>query len=1520
MRELDPTKAIADHDGIDGVVQETASEKTPLLPRRIEDLSSDKFVNALPRADLAGTQVPALGTRYRLAAKLAKGGFGGVYLGYDTELAIPVAIKILLQPEPEFVERLKIEARALAQIQAGDHPGKNHIVRVYGVEECRVQRPDGTPYFLHYIIMDFINGQTAYEFFRHHSGPDKPGLDERTALDICIAATKGLTAAHAMKVIHRDIKPGNILLPRLPGSDALDVHNAKLVDFGLASGEQLGHGASPTVYGMGTPGYVAPEQAREARKAGMPADVFGMGATLYMLLSGSKAFPSEDLPTTLAAGNIRLDVPALSYDTASVLHKCLKANPKARYRDADELLRALENCRAVLDMPPTVIQPPRPSATGRSMAVRAAVLAGLLLLLVAGAALAWYRTQPPKPVEKATPDVGDAPPVVPKPGSKPVVETPAPPPSVPVDQPGKPDTPPKTAATQPPTPVEPPKPRSKPVVEVLKPPPGTVVEKGRTLAIEVNAKGDGGEIDRVVIELDGRRLAELRDSPYKFQWNTAREDAREFILSVRAYDKTDGVSDDARVAIRVADPCALAVAEAEKADNDALPDCVRCLDMWKRALRLAPDASAQAERIQGRIAHWQHEVLKKTAHETLAAALKEAESALQTRRFEFVEWELRRAEQEVTDGRPTTELWPEWPAKATELRRKAGQGLIADLTANIPAGDGPYPFTDEQEGRLRWARRLALKAGAPAAELAWLEKRLPVLYALPMPEDANVGVEVPQLERTLKQVWATFSLTEKQPQVTLFADPQKPILALARLGFQPDRLTPTVEALGVSLVPAGSGNVPDDLKTAMALVADAKAAPLRAATRGGRTAVAAEAWSAQLLDYGAGDASAAVRQAQADVAVCLRVQDWLARVPRDVPDDNWRFIVKTIAEVKDVALRVRVEPDCVWLRGRLTPRPDSSLALKLLQDSGIQSSRLVSVFPESAQLVFTAAADDFAFAFLLDRVLAEVPLTGGGDPQVRPEEARKQVLKITRAALGASEQLAGAVVRAEGEKYVALFTAELSDMAVDAERLYSSLDDAFVNLGALPVVGALLGGRKTGGGHMQKLDALTYQDVTLTGARLGDVEIELRYCVIDRQFILALGPPDKPAAVLKEAVDRARGARTDSVAGKFKPARVQLPWQAGFVLLAWPTPKGEPISLFTRALDGRGEFGLRVSGRSIPSIRRWLLENGIILNLPDLLPVAPPGDTTGTTATRPQPPRVAPPPPVPEPEKPPSSTPSVTAPQPSSVAAPPPLSVYQQWPFDAAEAKRRQEETARALKAPVEKAVDLGNGVKLDLVLVPAGKFQMGSPVTEADRYDNETPHQVTLAAPFYIGKYEVTQAQYLQLMGRNPSSHPGQAGAMPVEQVTWADAVEFCKLLSQKLGTPVSLPTEAQWEYACRAGTATRYYTGDSKADLARAGRFTDDKGGGDGALVGQKAANSFGIFDMHGNVWEWCSDWYAEYAPEAAADPQGPRQGKKRVIRGGSWWSNSWMCRSAARDNYPPIGHDDAIGFRVVLKAATQ
>jgi len=226
----------------------------------------------------------------------------------------------------------------------------------------------------------------------------------------------------------------------------------------------------------------------------------------------------------------------------------------------------------------------------------------------------------------------------------------------------------------------------------------------------------------------------------------------------------------------------------------------------------------------------------------------------------------------------------------------------------------------------------------------------------------------------------------------------------------------------------------------------------------------------------------------------------------------------------------------------------------------------------------------------------------------------------------------------------------------------------------------------------------------------------------------------------------------------------------------------------------------------------------------------------------------------------------------------------------------------------------------------------MGSPTTEAGRQaDREDEHNVSLTQGFYLGKYEVTQAQYEAVMTGNseglnakPSNWPNNPNR-PVEKVSWADAQIFLTRLNAQqagnlpAGWSYVLPTESQWEYACRAGTTTAYSWGNTIASSNA--NYNWDGGANDGndfkqtRDVGQYAANPWGFFDMHGNVWEWTADWYQAAYPSGnpVVDPTGPASGSNRVKRGGSWYDDGAYLRSAKRNNYPPSSRSTNLGFRV-------
>jgi len=254
--------------------------------------------------------------------------------------------------------------------------------------------------------------------------------------------------------------------------------------------------------------------------------------------------------------------------------------------------------------------------------------------------------------------------------------------------------------------------------------------------------------------------------------------------------------------------------------------------------------------------------------------------------------------------------------------------------------------------------------------------------------------------------------------------------------------------------------------------------------------------------------------------------------------------------------------------------------------------------------------------------------------------------------------------------------------------------------------------------------------------------------------------------------------------------------------------------------------------------------------------------------------------------------------------------IFLEAPFSAEEAKTTQKELAKSLGKLMDAKIDLGRGVKLEMVLIPAGKFMMGSPGAEVSRRENETQHEVTLTKPIYMGKYEVTQEQWQAVMGNNPSSV--KVARLPVNNVSWNDCQDFIGKLNAYTNGGYRLPTEAEWEYACRAGTTTVYSFGDNITP--KDANFLDSKLGAP-VVVGRYKPNAFGFFDMHGNVLEWCEDWDANYPAEPRTDPKGAGTGKGRMLRGGSFLDNASFTRSSNRIGNSPNERNHAqFGFRLV------
>jgi formylglycine-generating enzyme required for sulfatase activity len=263
-----------------------------------------------------------------------------------------------------------------------------------------------------------------------------------------------------------------------------------------------------------------------------------------------------------------------------------------------------------------------------------------------------------------------------------------------------------------------------------------------------------------------------------------------------------------------------------------------------------------------------------------------------------------------------------------------------------------------------------------------------------------------------------------------------------------------------------------------------------------------------------------------------------------------------------------------------------------------------------------------------------------------------------------------------------------------------------------------------------------------------------------------------------------------------------------------------------------------------------------------------------------------------------------------------------------------------SVPAPANDGDDIVNSVGMRFVRIPRGTFAMGSPSPERFRGDDEWLHEVQISRPFYLGEIEVTQRQYQAVMGKNPSFftatgggavkvRPKEAPLLPVECVSWDDAIAFCEALGNRdderaVKRRYRLPTEAEWEWACRAGSKMAFCYGNSVTSteanfngFAPYGKIRSGPFLGTTWTGGAYKANAFGLYDMHGNVAEWCADWYDAdyYRRSPRIDPHGPAWGTEHVVRGGGWTNTARSCRSAARHHFPPEFAGYNIGFRVVL-----
>ncbi len=268
--------------------------------------------------------------------------------------------------------------------------------------------------------------------------------------------------------------------------------------------------------------------------------------------------------------------------------------------------------------------------------------------------------------------------------------------------------------------------------------------------------------------------------------------------------------------------------------------------------------------------------------------------------------------------------------------------------------------------------------------------------------------------------------------------------------------------------------------------------------------------------------------------------------------------------------------------------------------------------------------------------------------------------------------------------------------------------------------------------------------------------------------------------------------------------------------------------------------------------------------------------------------------------------------------------VFQTLSFEALTVNHQGEITQRTSHEARSLADDIGSGVQLEMIAIPGGIYIMGSPGRSG--YEDERPHHLVTIKPFYLGRFTVTQEQWLAVMHKNLACR-FQGPRRPVDRVSWNDAAEFCRRLSRLSGRDYRLPSESEWEFACRAQTGSAFHCGPTiTTDLANyVGEHTfaeEPKGIYRHATtdVGSFAPNAYGLYDMHGNVWEWCGDsWHADYSG-APVDGSAwvSRGGEYRVVRGGSWHETPNHCRSAVRLKFAPDERDDFVGFRVALTFA--
>jgi len=1428
-----------------------------------------------PTAPQEGTAGPVKLKRlggFEILGRIGKGGMGTVLKARQVSLNRTVALKILpksLAQNEDFVKRFIREARSAAMLH---HP---NIVQAIDV---------GLAEGYYYFAMECVDGEGLDAILRRE-GP----LEQTRAVQVMEQVCSALVAAHEGGIVHRDIKPANIMLD--------SKGEARVTDFGLAKRTEGDVAITADGQTVGTPAYVSPEMAKGGESDGR-SDLYSLGATFFHLLAGRTPFEGKNFseilikqvnepPPPLASLAPRVD-----RRLCHIIDRLLRKNPDARYPTAKALLDDLEGlgklqtvaqaaraeARAGIAEAPTL-----PLTSGRRLereAVRARlerqpahgkrtallVAGGLLLAAIAGFLL--LRPGPETPPSQAkNPPLSSSVPAVTQP-----IETPKPTP-----KPVSPEVP--SVKKQPP--IEPKEPAKKqPIPEPPAPKLGEWVNlfDGKTLDGWRVAEGGGFADHGPVKAEDGRIALAAGVGATGIRWR-GEFPTTGYEIALEAM-RTSGSEDFGNLAFPIgASYCELGIGawggtlvgllsvDGQLAVDRAAP---RRMDFESRrwyAIRLR----VTEQRVEAWVDDEKLVDTPRTGHTFQSSNVQEAG-------FFIYSWRSAAEVRNIRLRRLGTGAPPEVkvPVLATVsfTAPSESKGLVV-----VSEGDGQFT-TAEREGKpaLYQEQRnfLYFRAADDFAKLFQADSGRTALVTITLLDTAPCLVDInydSHIENPGEPEEAT--IWRVAPGQNLRGTGQwvqvKFELPGARFGhrqnngadFRLYRSVPlpvhqvTVAAIEEDRPP----NVPAQLEKGLA-------AAFYAGQNHDRFVVARPA-SCVRFNWGDG---APAPNVPAD-GFSTRLVGWL--YIHEAGEYTFRFRRDDGARLYlDGKLTIDEWTESHGLGDPASVRLGAGWHRLWVEHMDVNHDAYIHLcwrWGETERLVPPALL--YCEREMLERIRRDPtqdPFAG-----LTPQTPAKAPDERGETAPPPKETAADASLAAYAKKSDEVWALFKQRKYADADKLLASLaadPPKALNLPrvSIPreVIAGPLAADQEAAGLLKEFWAAVEKGLA---AKAG-------------QFLSFKGAASGTLIAVQDGTATVKTREGD------KPRRVQdlLAKQA----LAHAALKDDPHSYLLK-----GVFGL-AEGDDLPKAKAAFDRAGDEANVARykerLAVLAPPKVTT-----------------VPE------ATPKVE-PGPTERWV-----VYKDWPFDAAEAVRRQKATAKALGVKVEEDIDLGKGVKMAFVLISAGEFLMGSPPTTSpeklaaaygggpNEYEGEFPqHRVKISRPFWMAKHEVTQEQYMAILLTNPSANKDKP-RNPVEQVDWAQAHGFAKVLSEKLGKTIRLPTEAEWEYACRAGTATEFYFGNEAAKVADFGWV----GGGSTQSVGMKKANAWGLFDMAGNVWEWVEDWHGKYEGGAQTDPKGAPACGRRVLRGGSWNNTPRDHRSAYRLANEPGYRYNIVGFRVVL-----